>query len=283
MRLVSSILLAICVLCSTVQLLRAECSGSYVCKFKDVCGISEDDTRAEPYIIGGRKKSPKQFPWTAQISVVLYGLEIVTGSGTLISDRHVLTAAHLFEVEAFSSIRVYLGTNERIESRWSADGSLEADSFCANRSEQGEARDRAIITLRDPVEFSDYVRPACWTDSQESPMDLCYFAGIGHVDGRGTLTENYNIMQVGEIRCPSRWDNDNYACFLGKNQYDGASTCFGDSGGGLVCLDQESGRWQVRADFIAFILHESNEEKCAKGQISIAVRTKKKLLEACGV
>ena len=283
MRLDSSIWLAIYVLCSTVQLLRAECSGSYVCKFQDVCGFSEDDTRAGPYIIGGRKKSPKQFPWTAQVITVRNGRWISGGSGTLISDRHIWTAAHLFEGKKFDSTYVFLGTDRAMVSRRGTEGWLLADSVCAKRAKPDEGRDWAIITLRDPVELSDYVRPACWTDAHESRMDLCYFAGIGQFNDRGTLSKDYNIMQVGQTRCPSRWDNDNYVCFLGTNQYEGASSCAGDSGGGLVCLDRKSGRWQLRGDLVGIIGFVDNDGSCARGQTSIAVRTKKKLLEACGI
>ena len=279
MRLVSSILLAIYVLCSTVQLLRAECSGSYVCKFQDVCGISEPVMRAAPYVPGGLEKSARQFPWTAQVIAARYDRREAGGSGTLISDRHVWTAANIFEGIQYDSVYVYLGTGVGISfpahhHRW-----YRAESVCIIRAKPDEGGDWAIITLEDPVKFSDYVGPACWTDTQESPMDFCYIAGLG-MDG-GPVT-NWNIMRVGEVKCPPEWTNEYHACFLGAHQFDGANVFEEDTGGGLVCLDEKSGRWQLRGNVFTYF-STGSPLRCATGLGSLVHSTQKESLEACGV
>lgn len=66
---------------------------SELCKYDSIfafegCGLS---TRQQSRVLGARPANPREWPWMA--SVTPEGFEQYCG-GVLITDRHVLTAAH---------------------------------------------------------------------------------------------------------------------------------------------------------------------------------------------
>ena len=281
MRLVASILLAAYFLNSTVQLLGAECSGSYLCQFQNVCGISEGVARAGPYIINGTRKLPNQFPWTAQVVIKYHEYAYQEGTGTLISDRHILTSSHLFEGGSVEGVYVFIGTDRRYGFQQKSDGWLEAESFCVNPWKKEDGSDWATVRLQDRVEFSARVRPACVPQTQESSLSLCYLAGAGYIDAKETPSRVFNIMQVGEYGCPGNFFSEYRACVRGVNKYANAKICHGDSGAGLVCMDEESRRWQVRGNVIAYIYDRRTQRNCTQGTGTLVVLTKRKALDVC--
>ena len=108
-------------------------------------------------ISGGWNAYPGQFPWMARIEIRNHDNQFICG-GTLISDRHVLTAAHcLFNDNGdytFQSLNITLGA---------ADVSVENEPGRQTFGWKGIVtytdwtllkNDIAIITLSRPVDFT---------------------------------------------------------------------------------------------------------------------------------
>ena len=279
----SSVLIVVCSLSSFCQLIEANCNGSYLSKFQDDCGLMDVEPRDGSYILNGRKKDRREFPWTAQISVVLRGsLFLIRGSGTLISDRHVLTAAHVLESNhGISGVYVYLGTDEAKVFDDKDEGWLPVESYCKESVRFRGEEDWAILTLERPVEFDDYVRPACWPDSQDLPTNVCYLAGVGVIDDHNTQSRDYNIMQARRTACLPGYNRPGVACFRGAGLYRMSISCFGDSGGGLVCLDDQSDRWFVHGNLFAGLTF--GKPACQMGQMMLVHSNRRKQLEKCHI
>lgn len=201
--------------------------------YDDICGI---ENKSGAKIVGGQEASPNQFPWLA-------GLEAPSWfcSSSIISEEWVLTAAHC--VDGASSWDVILGSHNldafsephRIVAS-SANGILHPDW-----NPNTLANDIALIKLDSPIEFNDYIRPAClpaysdasdnlvgesvtatgWgklSDSSFSRAAKLHFAAGIPVMDNDICNSNYGIITDGHLCIDSTG---------------GHGVCNGDSGGPL--------------------------------------------------
>ena len=114
-----------------------------------------------------------------------------------------------------------------------------------NHLEVEEPNDIAMIKLKKPLEFCEYVQPICLPepDAEFDTNKDCFAAGWGR--DLGTAVDEYVLQTVrGPIRqgYNCQWGyriKDTMQCFgTGK-----AGTCNGDSGGPLSC--KVGDRWQL--------------------------------------
>ena len=116
--------------------------------------------RVSPYIIGGDDAVEHSIPW--QVVTMSRDRNRMTAcGGTLISSRHVLTAAHC--EEARSSDIVILGAHE-VGLDGSSDGYHRGVCKSVNHPDYNWSSndyDIAILHLEEPVQFNDRVAPAC--------------------------------------------------------------------------------------------------------------------------
>ena len=138
-------------------------------------------------IVGGQETEVNEYPW--QVGLVSAGGRQPWCGGTLISDRHVLTAAHCTAAMGSdpSRIAVIVGEHRIDDNQFTRIGvSAILDDPLYNT--QNMRYDFSILTLSQPVELSASVSPACL------PSDLAQsWAGqLATVSGWGTLSSGGN-------------------------------------------------------------------------------------------
>ncbi|XP_075984000.1 uncharacterized protein LOC142981779 [Anticarsia gemmatalis] len=219
--------------------------------------------KSPPYLPPGSSTSEGQWPWqTAIYQQQSVNFKYICG-GTLVSHRHVITAAHCVtrknsrRVVKKNTLTVYLG---KYNLRTSVDGvQVKFVNKIIVHPEYNAtifSRDLAILELRDPVTYSDWVRPVClWPETE---IDLFNIVGKkGSVVGwgfevTGTAKEELSLLEmpvVDQETCLNSYIEfyekftSDYTYCAGYNK-DGTAVCNGDSGGGMVFKRGSS--WYLR-------------------------------------
>jgi len=113
------------------------------------CGLANKHTE----IFGGVEAKPHEYPWNVYVSVGC--------GGSLISKQHVLTAAHCVDKgRRKEDIRLQLGAHNKNQPEITARVS-KIDIHPDWTGLLSQAPDAAILTLTQPIEFSDKIRPVC--------------------------------------------------------------------------------------------------------------------------
>ena len=147
------------------------------------CGLPNRSMR----IVGGQETEVNEYPW--QVGLVSAGGRQPWCGGTLISDRHVLTAAHCTAAMGSdpSRIAVIVGEHRTDDNQFTRIGvSAILDDPLYNT--QNMRYDFSILTLAQPVTISSTVAPACL------PADRAktYAGQLATVTGWGTLSSGGN-------------------------------------------------------------------------------------------
>ncbi|XP_026313565.1 serine protease gd-like [Hyposmocoma kahamanoa] len=230
-----------------------------------------------PLIVNGKPTYEGQWPW----QIALYQTQTVDNKyicgGTLVSHSHVITAAHCVtrrnsnRVVNRNTLTVYLGKHNL---RTSVDGvqiRLVSDiKVHPEYNASAYSRDLGILELREPVTYTDWVRPAClWPENE---VDLANVIGeTGSVVGwgfdiTGTATEELTLVEmpvVDQETCIRSY-SEFFARFTSEYTFcagyrDGTSVCNGDSGGGMVFNKQN--RWYLRG-LVSLSVARQNEYRC---------------------
>jgi len=206
------------------------------------CGIPNRSNR----IVGGVETEVNEYPW--QVALVSPNGRSPFCGGTLISDRHVMTAAHCTagSYATPSGMRVLLGehktddaTQVKVEVAAINDDPLYDTSNLRN--------DFSILTLKEPVTFSSEVRPICLpSDTSED-----YAGQVATVSGWGTLSSGGNqptvLMEVDVTVTTNTFCSGVYGSGISDINIcamdAGKDSCQGDSGGPLII--QENGRYAL--------------------------------------
>lgn len=189
-------------------------------------------------VVGGSIVEPGRFPWVVRLSGGC--------GGSLISRRHVLTAAHCVpRVGRTRSIVVRAGASDIGAGR-----GVQRRSTWVRRAPGFRAAvrgdDWAVIRLDRPLDLPT-VRPAGSADDR----GVFTVLGWGAVREGGTLQRRLRAARVpfvSDERCGDRYRSAGYP-FTGRKmicagdlRHGGVDSCQGDSGGPLVRRDQ-AGRW----------------------------------------
>ncbi|XP_055586229.1 ovochymase-2-like [Uranotaenia lowii] len=190
---------------------------------------------------------PGQWPW----HVALYhgksnsSQEYKCG-GTLIDQRHVLTAAHCVvrsngKSMSTSDLSVHLG-KYNLGDQLSRVQIKVVENIHVHPNFSRNRHDIAILELEDPVRFSDYVIPICLGDLRESDElegERGWVAGWGLTE-TGDISETLKTARmpvVNNTECVSS-DHVLFGRFISAAVFcasdrNGTSVCLGDSGGGM--------------------------------------------------
>ncbi|EDS36580.1 proclotting enzyme [Culex quinquefasciatus] len=208
------------------------------------CGIPKHANTL--LIVNGVDAKISDWPWHAAIRLHLAGggePEYVCG-GTLISERFVVTAAHCTldpdNPNKAPRMSVQLGVN--------AVGSPEGKTFNVEKVHRHagfsleELRDDiALLELESPVEFTDFILPACLSKRTElAPGKLGAVVGWGVTENDipSTKLKLAKLPVIDELEC-KRKEPELYGRVLTERVFcagyvNGTTACNGDSGGGIV-------------------------------------------------
>jgi len=218
---------------------------------------------AKVRIIGGTEAVPNSYPWLARLMYTMEngattrcGASLLMGSSSTESDL-LVTAAHCVlnadkTTRPFDKFTVFLGkhdlsTVEKSEQSFGVAKYVFNPDFSKGRN-QG---DLAILKLKTPVKFDNFIRPICLATSGQAPKDKnsCVVAGWGRIASNShdlpnklqqTKSPVHDDATCSDLVGPI-FDPATMTC---SGSLDGSSgTCQGDSGGPLACF--EDGHWTL--------------------------------------
>ncbi|KAM9324795.1 complement C1s subcomponent-like [Gastrophryne carolinensis] len=225
---------------NTAYLFGLQGSDPYPFLITKFCGKSKLLSTSRIY--GGQKAGDGYFPWVVRIN------SPSLGGGALISDRWVLTAAHVVQFSnevrmragnvALSSTKKLKGKKVYLHPGWTVEDAGSRTSF---------DNDIALVLLNQRVEMGPCVCLACLPEEGEknSPalQELGYVAGWGktddsHDESRTPILQYVSIPVRKTEDCKTMMETnqaftENMMCAGGY----GADSCKGDSGGPLMFND----------------------------------------------
>ncbi|EAT46744.1 AAEL002128-PA [Aedes aegypti] len=236
----------------TTTLLPPQPQGPYKLPINSVdrCGMSN---ASHSRVVGGMDAQLGAWPWMAALGYRSSNYDLTTGpvylcGGTLITARHVLTAAHCIQNLLYF---VRLGEYDITSNN---DGASPVDIYVEKSfvheqyNERTIQNDVALIRLQSNAPLSDAIKPICLP--VEEPMhsrDVTYYspfiAGWGTTSFRGPTASRLQEVQV--IVLPIDQCAFNYKLYFPDQVFDdkvlcagfpqgGKDSCQGDSGGPLM-------------------------------------------------
>ncbi|XP_037817731.1 uncharacterized protein LOC119607724 isoform X1 [Lucilia sericata] len=205
----------------------------------------------EERVVNGSVAKRGRHPWQATIRTRgRGGISSHWCGAVIISKRLILTAAHCLAGYPKGSYFVRMGDHYANIAE-----SSEIDSNIENwyihekfRDQKHMNNDIALILLKTPVRFNDYVQPICLPEKGATlePNRLCTISGWGSIKS-GTSTPS-NILRSAQVPiladevCSQK---NVYANAMTEGMFcagfldESADACDGDSGGPLVCSDED--------------------------------------------
>ncbi|XP_059473997.1 uncharacterized protein LOC132195803 [Neocloeon triangulifer] len=223
-----------------------------------------DEVATVAHVFGGRNAERGRHPWHAHLALGHGDGHVLNCGGSLVSDRHVVTAAHCVFVEGVLAsardLHVTLGM-------WNASDPEEAwrqaqaawrvfVSGGFNASAGNFAHDVTVVVMATPFRFTAHVQPVClWNDVADLDRVANKTATVVGWGLSGDGGERPAVLQRAELVVRSHLD-----CFLQNRPFfsgnlqpginfcaghaNGTSVCNGDSGGGLLL--RRGARWFLR-------------------------------------
>ncbi|XP_063924172.1 serine proteinase stubble-like isoform X3 [Zophobas morio] len=241
---------------------------SSVSKRNVACGTV--GMKASPLISYGQNTTQGQWPWHAALYHTQGAQLTYTCGATLISENHILTAAHCVAKPQTNRpidtrrLTVYLGKHSLKKFGTGTQDREVSDIFIHPQYNYSVYfNDIAVLKLKNSADITNYVRPCClW----EGAVDLEYVLNkLGTVVGWGFDEKRQisdTLMQaqmpvVSTVNCIysnreffSQFTFEKTYCAGFRNDDSGTTVCNGDSGGGMVFprsgTNGQNTVWQIR-------------------------------------
>ncbi|XP_014477354.1 PREDICTED: uncharacterized protein LOC106745881 [Dinoponera quadriceps] len=220
--------------------------------------------------VNGRIKTPVyvdgdsefgEYPWQVAILKKDPAESVYVCGGTLISPRHIITAAHCVKTYAGRDLRARLGewdVNHDVEFYPYIERDIVSVYVHPEFYAGTLANDIAILKLDHDVDFrkNPHISPACLPDQYDDFTGVrCWTTGWGK-DAFGDYGKYQNILKevdvpvIGNHVCEQQMRRTRLGTgfslhqgFLCAGGEEGKDACKGDGGGPMVC--ERHGRWQL--------------------------------------
>uniref|UniRef100_V5G8Q1 Chymotrypsin n=1 Tax=Anoplophora glabripennis TaxID=217634 RepID=V5G8Q1_ANOGL len=198
-----------------------------------------------PRIINGKEAVPHSRPYQAYLIVLSSGIGGWKCGGSLISPRHILTAAHCLAGAA--GALVHLGAHDVGGTAEATQTVVESKNLIvhSNYNESDISNDIGLVVLDEPVELNEYIDVIALAPSNINTDYTGYNAtvsGWGLTEGGQPssvlLEANVSVMSNAQCRQIYSIVIDTQLCTLGN---EGEAVCDGDSGGPLTADDTQIG------------------------------------------
>lgn len=210
--------------------------------YKRVSTCVNADRSYDNQILGGYPALPMEFPHLAVLGFKnKYGGEITwNGAGTLISEKFILTAAHILNDFGEVQYAMMGALNKTDINSGAVFNVIRAISY-SDYGVDSKKDDIVLLELKDQIMFNEYIHPACLPVPDRKLELERIVAGWGETNGR---EEQPNILLTTNVienarHCLARFNRNVYdrktmKCVKGKI---GDNSVFkGDSGGPLMAL-----------------------------------------------
>uniref|UniRef100_A0AB38ZE88 Venom S1 protease 15 n=1 Tax=Ectomocoris sp. TaxID=3104572 RepID=A0AB38ZE88_9HEMI len=216
------------------------------------CGWS---TKEFGRIVNGQQTGRHEFPWMAGIRRD-GGFQFC--GGAIISEYHVLTAAHCTVNKHDIELEVIVGTNIRWAER---EGQrIKVEKIIENNYTKsgGHENDISILILKDKINYNENVGPVCLSPENIN-INNQYVTVMGWGNLQQFKSEQPDYLRKAYVRvvdintCSYKFNRKfstevpNRVCTWSSNR----DSCMGDSGGPLVWLDPETNRY-VQVALVSF-------------------------------
>nr|XP_054763579.1 enteropeptidase-like [Lytechinus pictus] len=214
-----------------------------------ICGTRPAYNPYQPRVVGGVNAQEGEFPWMAYLYNEDYGQYC---GATLISSEWIVTAAHclwgitdLLDSVVMGDLHLSINSEHHL--------TIAPDDIFIHPEYNDTLlnADIALIKLSEHVSFSEYVRPACLSQTlhEERDYTTCIIAGWGNTEhDEADNLQKATVRLIEVERCkelyevPDDYDTGYLVC--AGFERGGIDTCQGDSGGPLVC-EGADGRWHL--------------------------------------
>ncbi|CAD7082660.1 unnamed protein product [Hermetia illucens] len=195
-------------------------------------------------IIGGRPAKVGQFPSLVALNIQDSGF----CGGDLISNRHVVSAAHCFRDQSNpSKIKGIAGDVDRkVESAPSRKELTFIHVASHPRyNPDTQAFDFAVLSLNGAITLSENVHPIVLVRTRPPEKTKCLIAGWGLMTEQGKEPSGQlmyaEVMLVPDQQCVYQTGADMSTMFCAGVPFGGIDSCSGDSGGPIICENQLTG------------------------------------------